>query len=163
MRYSERESEEAEALKLREEVEDLRRQLREHQDKAKSSWHPSSAVIWGIFLCATVLVVGAFFTGYIPLRARNSLIRSEASAEATALPRVDVIRVGRASTLSELDLPGNIEAITEAPILARADGYLERRMVDIGDRVVAGQPVAEIAAPELDEQVRQLKAALQQG
>jgi len=41
MRYSERESEEAEALKLREEVEDLRRQLREHQDKAKSSWHPS--------------------------------------------------------------------------------------------------------------------------
>jgi RND family efflux transporter MFP subunit len=162
MRYSERESEEAEALRLREEVEDLRRQLREHQDKAKTSWHPSSAVIWGIFLCATVLVVAAFFTGYIPLRARNTLVRNEASAEATALPRVDVITVGRASTLSELDLPGNIEAITEAPILARADGYLERRMVDIGDRVVAGQPVAEIAAPELDEQVRQLKAALQQ-
>jgi RND family efflux transporter MFP subunit len=61
-----------------------------------------------------------------------------------------------------LDLPGNIEAITEAPILARADGYLQRRLVDIGDRVQAGQPLAEIAAPELDEQVRQLKAALQQ-
>src|SRR5580704_14478812 len=169
MRYSERESEDAEALKLREEVEDLRRQLREHQDKAKQSpargggsWHPSRAVIWGIFLCVFVLVVAAFFAGYIPLRARNTLIRSEASAQATALPRVDVITVGRASTLSELDLPGNIEAITEAPILARADGYLERRMVDIGDRVQAGQPVAEIAAPELDEQVRQVKAALQQ-
>ena len=169
MRYSERESEEAEALKLRQEVEDLRRQLREHQDKAKQGaahggglWHPSRAVIWGIFLCVTVLVVVAFFAGYVPLRERNALIRSEASAEATALPRVDVITVSRASTLSELDLPGNIEAITEAPILARADGYLERRMVDIGDRVTAGQPVAEIAAPELDEQVRQLKAALQQ-
>ena len=125
-------------------------------------WHPSRAVIVGIFLCATVLVVAAFFAGYLPLRARNILIRGEASEQATALPRVDVIQVGRASTMSELDLPGNIQAVTEAPILARADGYLERRMVDIGDRVQAGQPVAEIAAPELDEQVRQLKAALQQ-
>jgi RND family efflux transporter MFP subunit len=169
MRYTERESEEAEALKLRQEVEDLRRQLQVHRDREQkdrshggSLWHPSRAVIGGIFLAVAVLVIAAFFVGYIPLRARNALVRSEASSQAAALPRVDVIQVGRASTLSELDLPGNIEAITEAPILARADGYLERRMVDIGDRVQAGQPVAGIAAPELDEQVRQVKAALQQ-
>jgi RND family efflux transporter MFP subunit len=165
MPYTQRESEE-EALSLRQEVEDLKRQLKEHQQKHSatggSAWHPSRAVIWGIFLCVTVVVIAAFFTGYIPLLARNTLIRSEASEQATALPRVDVIKVARASTMSELELPGNIEAVTEAPILARADGYLERRMVDIGDRVQAGQPVAAIAAPELDEQVRQLKAALQQ-
>ena len=179
MRYTERgpEEAEAEALKLRQEVEDLRRQLQEHQEKdhqekaRKDSghgsaggalWHPSRAVIWGIFLVAVLGVAAAFLAGYVPLRERNTLIRGEASAQAMALPRVDVIQVGRASKMSELDLPGNIQAITEAPILARADGYLERRMVDIGDRVQAGQPVAEIAAPELDEQVRQLKAALQQ-
>jgi RND family efflux transporter MFP subunit len=174
MRYTERgpEEAEAEALKLRQEVEDLRRQLKEHKDQTRqgsepsgpggSLWHPSGAVIWGISLVAALAVVAAFFAGYIPLQARNTLIRSEASEQATALPRVDVIQVGRASTMSELDLPGNIQAITEAPILARADGYLDRRMVDIGDRVQAGQTVAEIAAPELDEQVRQLKAALQQ-
>jgi RND family efflux transporter MFP subunit len=167
MRYAERRPEEAEAeaLQLRQEVEDLKRQLKEHQKPSATGgplWHPSRAVIVGIFLCAIVLVVAAFFAGYLPLRARNILIRGEASEQATALPRVDVIQVGRASTMSELDLPGNIQAVTEAPILARADGYLERRMVDIGDRVQAGQPVAEIAAPELDEQVRQLKAALQQ-
>jgi RND family efflux transporter MFP subunit len=167
MRYAERRPEEAEAeaLQLRQEVEDLKRQLKEHQKPGATGgglWHPSRAVIWSICFCATVLVVAAFFAGYLPLRARNIMIRSEASEQATALPRVDVIQVVRASTMSELDLPGNIQAITEAPILARADGYLERRMVDIGDRVQAGQPVAEIAAPELDEQVRQLKAALQQ-
>ena len=43
---------------------------------------------------------------------------------------------------SELELPGNIQAITEAPILARADGYLKRRLADIGDRVRAGQVLA---------------------
>jgi RND family efflux transporter MFP subunit len=52
--------------------------------------------------------------------------------------------------------------MTEAPILSRADGYLQKRLVDIGDRVRAGQPVAEIDAPELEDQVRQAKANLQQ-
>src|SRR5580658_4149150 len=117
MRYAERRPEEAEAeaLQLRQEVEDLKRQLKEHQGKHSSGvWHPSRTVIWGIFLCASVLVIAAFFAGYIPLRARNILIRGEASEQAAALPRVDVVRVGRASTMSELDLPGNIEAVTEA-------------------------------------------------
>jgi len=141
---------------LRREVEELRRQLEEQ----RKPWRPSSFVIWGIILVAIAVIVVAFFAGYIPLKTRDTLIRTEAASDANALPRVDVIQVGRASGASELDLPGNIEAITEAPILARADGYLARRMVDIGDRVQAGQPVAEIAAPELDEQVRQLKAAL---
>jgi RND family efflux transporter MFP subunit len=156
-----------EALRLREEIEDLRRRLAAHETRPANAggggiWHPSRGVIWAIFLVITIAVVAAFFVGYLPLRARNSQIQSEASARASALPRVDVIKVGRSSVMSELDLPGNIEAVTEAPILARADGYLQRRLVDIGDRVQAGQLLAEIAAPELDEQVRQLKAALQQ-
>ncbi len=156
-----------EALRLREEIEALRRQLAEHQKKAPGAgagavWHPSRGVLWAICLAVTALAVVAFFVGYLPLRARNQLVRSEAFAQASALPRVDVIQVGRSSVMSELDLPGNIEAITEAPILARTDGYLERRLVDIGDRVQSGQLLAEIAAPELDEQVRQIQAALQQ-
>jgi RND family efflux transporter MFP subunit len=126
------------------------------------AWRPSRVAIWGIVLVAIAVTVAAFFAGYIPLKTRDTLIRGEAAFDANALPRVDVIQVRRASGSNDLDLPGNIQAITEAPILARADGYLERRMVDIGDRVQAGQPLAEIAAPELDEQVRQLKAALQQ-
>jgi RND family efflux transporter MFP subunit len=147
-----------EASELRQENEELRRQLAEH----RKPWRPSSFVIWAIALVAIVVIVAAFFAGYIPLKTRDTLIRTEAASDANALPRVDVITVGRALGATELDLPGNIQAITEAPVLARADGYLARRMVDIGDRVQAGQPLAEIAAPELDEQVRQLKAALQQ-
>ena len=104
----------------------------------------------------------AFFAGYIPLQKRRAVIAGEAHEEQQALPRVEVIKVGRSTRQSELELPGNIQPITEAPILARADGYIERRMVDIGDRVKAGQMLAEIDAPELTDQVTQAKATVQQ-
>jgi RND family efflux transporter MFP subunit len=55
-----------------------------------------------------------------------------------------------------------MQALTEAPILARTDGYLKRRLVDIGDRVRAGQVVAEIDAPELDQQIHQAEASVGQ-
>ena len=61
-----------------------------------------------------------------------------------------------------LKLPGTMQALTEAPILARADGYLKRRLADIGDRVTAGQVLAEIDAPELDQQIHQAEAAIEQ-
>jgi RND family efflux transporter MFP subunit len=125
-------------------------------------WNPSGVTIWSIVFLAAVLLVVAFLAGYLPLQRRRALIVSEAQQQEAALPRVEVVEVGRSARSSELQLPGNIQAITEAPILARADGYLRRRMADIGDRVRSGQPLAEIEAPELDDQVQQAKANLQQ-
>jgi multidrug efflux pump subunit AcrA (membrane-fusion protein) len=159
--------------RLRKEIEDLKRQLAAQQDEQQSRaashsglpvkpWHPSAIALWCIFLGVAVLIAVAFFAGYIPLQKRETLIRSEAKEQEQALPRVEVVEVGRSPGTSELELPGNIQAITEAPILARADGYIKRRMADIGDRVRAGQPVAEIEAPEMDQQIRQVKASLQQ-
>jgi RND family efflux transporter MFP subunit len=68
----------------------------------------------------------------------------------------------RAEGRGNLVLPGNIQAVTEAPILARAEGFLKTRYVDIGDRVTEGQLLAEIEAPDMDQQVRQAKAAVEQ-
>lgn len=159
---------------LRREVEDLKRQLRDQKGLTQGApngalahanakpWNPSAVTIWSLFLGAIVLIVVAFFTGYIPLQKRNAVINSLAEEHDQALPRVEVIEVGASSKVSELQLPGNIEAVTEAPILARADGYIRRRLVDIGDRVTAGQPLAEIEAPELDHQVLQAKANVEQ-
>jgi RND family efflux transporter MFP subunit len=157
--------------RLRRENEDLKRQLQEHKRLAHASshtavagkvWHPSSITIWSITLGATLLIVAAFLGGYIPLLKRDTVIRTQAREQEEALPRVDVIEVGRSTSKSDLELPGNIQAVTEAPILARADGYVKTRMVDIGDRVRAGQPLAEIEAPELDQQLLQAQANLQQ-
>lgn len=125
-------------------------------------WKPSSITITVIFLGAMVLAVIAFFAGYIPLASRRAVIAGEAKEEREALLRVNVVRVGRSTKKSELDLPGNIEAIMEAPILARVDGYIRKRLVDIGDRVKEGQEVAIIDTPELEQQVRQAKATIEQ-
>src|SRR5215470_12859031 len=148
--------------RLRRENESLKRQLQElkslHGSAAGSPaklWHPSSLTIWCIVLGVAVLFGLAFLAGYVPLQKRQELIRAEAHQQEQALPRAEVIQVGRSARNSELELPGSVQAIAEAPILARASGYIQRRMADLGDRVRAGQPLAEIEAPELDEQVRQ--------
>jgi RND family efflux transporter MFP subunit len=155
--------------RLRKEIEDLKRKLRERESPGSSHpgltakpWHPSSITLWSISLVVAVLIMLAFFAGYIPLQKRQALIRQQALEQQQALPRIEVIEVGLSSRKSDLELPGNIQAITEAPILARANGYIKRRMVDIGDRVSAGQPMAEIEAPEVDQQVSQAKANLEQ-
>lgn len=155
--------------RLQKENQELKRQLQELRGPAHGAaengspklWHPSAITVWSIFLATAVLIFVAFLAGYIPMQKRQAVIAGEAHEQEHALPRVDVMEVGRASEKSELELPGNIQAITEAPILARADGYIQRRMVDIGDRVEAGQTLAEIEAPEMEEQVRQSKANLQ--
>jgi RND family efflux transporter MFP subunit len=154
--------------RLRRENEELKRQLLEHQRSTHPSrpatrlWHPSALTIWAIALAVIAAIVVAFFAGYIPLRKRNAVIRSLAHDQEQALPRVEVIQVEASTSKSELFLPGSIQAVTEAPILARSDGYIKRRLVDIGDRVQAGQTLAEIEAPELDHQVRQAQANVQQ-
>jgi RND family efflux transporter MFP subunit len=162
MRYSETTED-----KLRKEVEELKRQLMEQKALVQGPspgklWHPSPVTIGAIFLGIIVLAVIAFLAGYLPLQKRMDAIRSEVQEQEQALPRAEVVTVERSSGNSELELPGNIQAVTEAPILARADGYVRRRLADIGDRVRTGQPLAEIEAPELDQQILQAKANLQQ-
>jgi RND family efflux transporter MFP subunit len=148
---------------LRRENRELQRQLDELRNPATVPyWRPSTTTIWAIFLLVAVLGIVAFFAGYIPLLNRRAVIAGEAHEAQQTLPRVDVVQVKRSARKSQLELPGSIQPIMEAPILARADGYLERRTADIGDRVRAGQEVARIDTPELEQQVEQAKATIQQ-
>jgi RND family efflux transporter MFP subunit len=117
-----------------------------------------SALLFGLLI---LLVIG-FFAGYVPMQRREATLRAEAGAQQKALPRLAVMRVERGPGQNVLKLPGTMQALTEAPILARADGYLKRRLADIGDRVTAGQVLAEIEAPELDQQIHQAEAAVEQ-
>ncbi len=151
---------------LRREVEELRRQLGMRRTTPAGvppiPWHPSRTTISALLLGFLIVLVAAFVAGYLPLQKREAMLRAEAQAQEKALPHLQVMRVERFTDPNGIKLPGTIQAVTEAPILARADGYLRRRLVDIGDHVQASQVVAEIDAPELDQQVHQAEAAVEQ-
>ncbi len=80
--------------------------------------------------------------------------------EVQAVPVVSVVSPTTGANKSSLDLPGRLEAYARAPIYARVGGFLKAWYVDIGAPVKAGQLLAEIEAPDLDQQLLQAKAAL---
>jgi RND family efflux transporter MFP subunit len=145
--------------RLRAEIEDLKRRLNQQQH---TPTRPSKGALWTIALLAAVLIVVAFFTGYIPHQRREAVLANEAMTTEKTAPTVNVVAVERSGGKSELVLPGSIQAVTEAPVLSRSSGYVKRRYVDIGDRVSAGQLLAELEAPELIQMLRQAEAALEQ-
>jgi RND family efflux transporter MFP subunit len=102
-----------------------------------------------------VIVVG----GGIATRASNSKhLRQETDAQAQ--PVVTVSLPARGSNSYAIDLPGRLEAYSRAPIYARVSGYLKDWHVDIGSPVQAGQLLADIEAPDLDQQLAQGQADL---
>ncbi|MFI4982414.1 MAG: efflux RND transporter periplasmic adaptor subunit, partial [Nevskiales bacterium] len=113
-------------------------------------------------LLLVALAVAGFYFGYLPRQRRESVLAAESKSAGESLAVVNVAPVKRAENSTSLVLPGNIQAVTEAPVLARATGYIKKRYVDIGDRVLAAQMLAEIEAPELQQQILQAKAAVDQ-
>lgn len=118
-------------------------------------------IVW-LILGVLALMAALFAAGWLPRAKRLSTIDAEAQEEESSLPIVNVARVKRSQSTSQLLLPGNMTPVTEAYIYARASGYLKKRYVDIGDRVRDGQLMAEIDAPDLDQQVEQARASLSQ-
>ena len=154
---------------LRAEIEQLKKQLENQKQAHAAGTHvlerpprPRRMAIWGLLLLAAAVFVAAFVAGYVPRHRRELELVAEAGVQKESLPEVSVMTATRAPVMGNLVLPGNIQAVTEAPLLARAEGYVQRRNVDIGDHVNAGQLLAEIQAPELDQQVVQAHAAVQQ-
>ncbi|HEY3890714.1 MAG TPA: efflux RND transporter periplasmic adaptor subunit [Bradyrhizobium sp.] len=104
---------------------------------------------------AAVLVV---VTG---IRAReDSDAKLRAWTDNQAIPTVAVVLPDAKVLHATIDLPGRLEAYYRAPIFARVSGYLKSWSADIGARVKAGQVIAEIEAPDLDQQLLQARADL---
>jgi len=107
-------------------------------------------------LFVIMLVVG------LVARARTDRDLATATHTAQSAPlQVAVIKAEPASE-SALTVAATTQAMKDAIIYARATGYIKARLVDIGDRVSAGQLLVEIASPEIDQQLRQAQADLQQ-
>jgi len=95
-------------------------------------------------------------------------IRSRLTAEASlrtvtaqmAVPSVSVVQPKPAAPAEEIILPGNMQPLISSPVYARTDGYLKKWYFDIGAHVKAGQLLATIQSPEIDEQLSQARSTL---
>ncbi len=112
------------------------------------------------FAVLAVLIAASIIAGLIPRLRREKSLQATAHTEATERLIVNVSKAKLASPKSTLDLPGDIQALIESPIFPRTDGYISKRNSEIGDVVKAGQVMAEIETPELDQQIQQARATL---
>jgi RND family efflux transporter MFP subunit len=113
-----------------------------------------------------VIVVGVLATlaiiATLPRLANERTLNTAAAQVSTARPRVTVAQAKKGAPTSDRVLPGNALPLDDAMIFARTTGYIDQRQVDIGDRVKAGQLLAVISAPQVDDQLRQNEANLVQ-
>ena len=112
--------------------------------------------IGGIVLAVVAIVVVGFG---IATRASDAA-RLDQRADTQSVPTVVLIAPGQSAGAATLDLPGRLEAYARAPIYARVSGYLKSWKVDIGGPVKAGQLLAEVETPDLDQQLLQARADL---
>src|ERR1700758_679654 len=105
------------------------------------------------------LCISAFFG--MQTRERENQQLANTTKTLTVQP-VHVIHAARGKSSSDLTLPGMIQAFSQSPVYARVDGYVRTWYVDIGAHVKKGQLLAEIDAPEVDQQLNQARAMLNQ-
>ncbi len=113
----------------------------------------------GIF--GVLAVAGALTLVVSGIRAReDSSVKLKEWTDDQSIPAVAVIYADAGALTATINLPGRLEAYYRAPIFARVNGYLKNWSADIGARVKAGEVIAEIDAPDLDQQLLQARADL---
>lgn len=111
-----------------------------------------------IVIVAAVAVV--VFAGILPrIRSSRAL---EGRTDAASKPVVSVVVAARSTRAAVVTLPAAITALQDTPIYARTTGFIGSWKADIGDHVKAGQVLAVIEGPDLDQELNQARAALEQ-
>ena len=111
------------------------------------------AAIVAVLILAVVVIHG--------LRTRaetETMVRDQ--TDQLAVPAVSITRPGLETHSQEIVLPASIQAYTSAPVYARTGGYLKKWYADIGAHVKKGELLAEIATPEVDQQLHEARANL---
>lgn len=112
---------------------------------------------WPLVVAALV-VIGLAAQGIWSRHSAHAALEHDAQAASTL--SVQVVKPQRSARALDLTLPGNVQAFLDTPIYARTSGYLRKWYFDIGAHVKAGQLLAEIDAPEVDDQLRAARADL---
>jgi RND family efflux transporter MFP subunit len=105
-----------------------------------------------------LMFAGVLIFGILERVHTNAALRVETTD--LAVPTVSVVAPQRGAPSQEIVLPGNVQPFIQSPIFARTNGYLEHWYFDIGAHVKKGQLLAEIASPEVDQQLQQARSNL---
>jgi RND family efflux transporter MFP subunit len=131
--------------------------------KSPAKHRPPVRRRWGGRLFALVgflLLAGGLSLGVWGKISQQHQVMATAEQARDFVPSVDVATVKASPGTVSVTLPGTTAAFAAANIFARATGYIAKRNVDIGDHVKAGELLAQLAVPELDDQISQNKATL---
>jgi len=118
--------------------------------------------VLGIGIAFAVVLVVLLVLGILPRRSVQRQLNAQVASAAGALPIIAVSKAQRPTTPNTVLLPGAMEALHEAAIYARVSGYVRRWYADLGAPVHAGQVLADIDVPELQQSVLQARAQLAQ-
>jgi RND family efflux transporter MFP subunit len=113
---------------------------------------------WVISVAIAIVAAGILFVGIRSRLAAEADLRSVTAQ--LAVPSVSIVLPKHTAPAQELILPGNIQPFISSPIYARTDGYLKQWYFDIGAHVKAGDLLAIIQTPEIDEQLAQARSTL---
>jgi RND family efflux transporter MFP subunit len=131
-----------------------------HEDLGFPLPPPSATSRTGVIVVLALLVGGGFAFGWAQRSKAHSGI--DVPAVAARPTRVEVIRPAVIDSDRELSLPGTVRPLEQTKVYPRVTGYVRRWLVDLGDKVSAGQLLVEIDTPELDAQLAQARAQLAQ-
>jgi RND family efflux transporter MFP subunit len=128
-----------------------------HGSRLRRRWGGRLFALGGFSLLAGGLSLGAWGN-----YSQQQEVLATAVQERDFVPSLRVATVEASPGIMSVTLPGTTAAFAAANIYARATGYIAKRNVDIGDRAKAGDLLAQLAVPELDDQIRQNEATLNQ-
>lgn len=122
---------------------------------------PGAARVTALVALSMLMLIGAFLFGYLPRREQSAALARDAKQVEASAPNVEVVKPKRIESTKPISLPASLQPLAETVLYPRANGYVQRFAVDIGEQVKEGQLLAEIETPELDSQLDQARAALQ--
>jgi len=132
-----------------------------HTPALRTAASNSRPVLRGRYLAWVLafVVIASLFAVGLAGRMESSTAAAPAPSDT---PTVTFLYAERGKAKTDLTLNGSIQSVNEAMLYARTNGYLKNWLVDIGDKVKAGQLLAEIETPELDQELQEAQAKLAQ-
>jgi multidrug efflux pump subunit AcrA (membrane-fusion protein) len=122
----------------------------------------SNRSVMRLGMVGAVVLIGLLALGILPRRSLQKQLNAEVVSATSALPIIAVTKAQRPTAPNTFLLPGTMEALHEAALYARVSGYVRRWYADLGAQVRAGQILADIDVPELQQSVLQARAQLAQ-